>query len=297
MTSDGCPTPPGATGDGCVVLRRLSRLEAAGGGTTSTGTETVLVEDWCQQYPSHSVGTIAFGTDGALYASGGDGASFNFVDYGQDGAPLNPCGDPPGGAGAVLAPPTAEGGALRSQDLRTSGDPVRPRRRRHPDQPRHRRRRSRTTRSPRTPTPTPAASSPTACAIPSGSACGPAPTRSGSATSGWNDWEEINRIADAERLRRRELRLAVLRGQSAAGRGTTPPTSTSARTCTGRPARPRTPYFAYHHSDKVVAGESCPGGQLVLVGSRVLLVLERPVSRGLSRAPSSSPTIRGTASG
>ena len=51
-----------------------------------TGTETVLVEDWCQQYPSHSVGTIAFGPDGALYASGGDGASFNFVDYGQDGA-------------------------------------------------------------------------------------------------------------------------------------------------------------------------------------------------------------------
>ena len=42
---------------------------------------------------------LAFGADGALYVSGGDGASFNFADYGQDGSPLNPCGDPPGGVG------------------------------------------------------------------------------------------------------------------------------------------------------------------------------------------------------
>ena len=28
--SDPCPTPPGATGDGCVVMGRLSRLQAAG---------------------------------------------------------------------------------------------------------------------------------------------------------------------------------------------------------------------------------------------------------------------------
>jgi hypothetical protein len=37
---------------------------------------------------------------------------------------LNPCGDLPGEPGSVLSPPTAEGGALRSQDLRTSGDPA-----------------------------------------------------------------------------------------------------------------------------------------------------------------------------
>jgi PKD repeat protein len=120
--SDPCPTPPGATDDGCVVSARLSRLQAAG--NAMTGSEQVLVEDWCQQYPSHSIGTVEFGQDGALYASGGDGASFNYVDYGQDGTPLNPCGDPPGGAGSTLTPPTAEGGALRSQDLRTLNDPV-----------------------------------------------------------------------------------------------------------------------------------------------------------------------------
>ena len=120
-SGDGCPNPPGATEDGCVVSGRLSRLTAGGG--TSTG-ETVLIEDWCQQYPSHSIGDMAFGPDGALYVSGGDGASFNFVDYGQDGNPLNPCGDPPVPVGGVQQPPSAEGGALRSQDLRTPGDPV-----------------------------------------------------------------------------------------------------------------------------------------------------------------------------
>ena len=121
-TFDPCPTPPGATADGCVVSARLSRLTAAG--NVMTGPEQVLLEDWCQQYPSHSIGQLEFGADGALYVSGGDGASFNFADWGQDGSPLNPCGDPPGGVGASLTPPTAEGGALRSQDLRTAGDPV-----------------------------------------------------------------------------------------------------------------------------------------------------------------------------
>ena len=122
VLSDPCPNPPGVTADGCVVSGRLSRLQAAG--NVATGPEQVLVEDWCQQYPSHSVGDLGFGADGALYVSGGDGASFNFTDYGQDGSPLNPCGDPPGGVGAVLSPPTAEGGALRSQDLRSTADPV-----------------------------------------------------------------------------------------------------------------------------------------------------------------------------
>jgi glucose/arabinose dehydrogenase len=121
-TSDPCPTPPGPMTDGCVVSGRLSRLQAAG--NVMTGSEKVLVEDWCQQFPSHSIGTVAFGPDGALYASGGDGASFAYADYGQSGDPPNPCGDPPGAVGSVLTPPTAEGGALRSQDLRTSGDPV-----------------------------------------------------------------------------------------------------------------------------------------------------------------------------
>jgi hypothetical protein len=122
-SSDTCPNPPGATGDGCVVSGRLSRLQASG--NQMTGSEQVLINaEWCQQYPSHTTGALGFGADGALYVSAGDGASFNFADYGQDGNPLNPCGDPPGGVGGVQTPPTAEGGALRSQDLRTPADPT-----------------------------------------------------------------------------------------------------------------------------------------------------------------------------
>jgi glucose/arabinose dehydrogenase len=121
-TSDGCPTPPGPTTDGCVVSGRLSRLEAAG--NALTGAENVLVEGWCSQFPSHSVGDLEFGADGALYVSGGDGASFTTVDYGQFGSPKNPCGDPPVGTGGTQTPPGAEGGALRSQSLRRpAGEP------------------------------------------------------------------------------------------------------------------------------------------------------------------------------
>jgi glucose/arabinose dehydrogenase len=87
---------------GCVVSGRLSLLERG-------GRETVLLAGWCQQFPSHGVGDLALGPDGALYASGGEGADYSRVDTGAAGA----CGDPAG-----------EGGALRAQDALTAGDPL-----------------------------------------------------------------------------------------------------------------------------------------------------------------------------
>ena len=125
--NDGCPTPPGATTDGCLISARVSRLQISG--NVMIGSEQVLINDWCQQFPSHSIGTLLFGSDGYLYVSGGDGASFNNVDYGQYGAnyagdQANPCGDPPGGVGTALSPPTAEGGALRSQSVRRTDGPA-----------------------------------------------------------------------------------------------------------------------------------------------------------------------------
>ena len=125
--NDACPTPPGPTTDGCLVSGRISRLQL--NGNVMTGTEQVLINDWCQQFPSHSVGTLLFGRDGYLYATGGDGASFNNVDYGQYGAnyagdKANPCGDPPAAVGTALSPPGAEGGALRSQSVRRTDGPA-----------------------------------------------------------------------------------------------------------------------------------------------------------------------------
>lgn len=105
--NDNCNSASGgANGGNCVVQGRLSRIQ-------SGGSEQVLIQDWCQQYPSHSIGDLRFGADGKLYVSSGDGASFSAMDRGQFGNPVNPCGDP-----------ANEGGALRSQDVRTTADPT-----------------------------------------------------------------------------------------------------------------------------------------------------------------------------
>ena len=129
--NDDCPGPPDGPGpntDGCPVTGTLSRLKWSGG---TAGPEQILIRNqWCQQYPSHSMGNLAFGPGGALYASAGDGASFGYPDYGQGGGtvidpntgepytPANPCGDPPGTVGAPLTSPAAMGGSLRSQSPR-----------------------------------------------------------------------------------------------------------------------------------------------------------------------------------
>ena len=257
--SDPCPTPPGATGDGCVVSGRLSRLHASG--NAMTGSEQVLVEDWCQQYPSHSVGSVEFGRDGALYASAGDGASFNFVDWGQDGAPLNPCGDPPGGVGATLTPPTAEGGALRSQDLRTAGDPV--------------------TLDGTVIRVDPA----TGAALPDNPSSSTDPNAKRIIASGlrnpfritarpgtdelwvgdvgWNDWEEINRVMGGTAVQNFGWPCYEGVGRQSGYDGA------NLKICEDLYAQAgavTAPYHAYHHTSRVVPNEGCPTGSSSMAG-------------------------------
>ena len=135
-TCRGAPSGPGASVDGCVTSGRLMRLTIDSNGVATA--QKVLVDGWCGQFTSHSIGTVTFGADGYLYAGGGDGASFSAsdLDYGQFGGtvidpntsqpytPKNPCGDPPAGVGGTMTLPTAQGGAMRTQDKRTAGDPV-----------------------------------------------------------------------------------------------------------------------------------------------------------------------------
>jgi len=259
-TSDGCPTPPGATADGCVISGRVSRLQASG--NVMTGSEQVLVEDWCQQYPSHSIGSLAFGADGALYVSGGDGASFNFTDWGQDGSPLNPCGDPPGGVGATLTPPTAEGGALRSQDLRSSGDPtglsgtvlrIDP-----------------ATGAPATGNPLPGPDTNARRIVASGLrnpfrfTLKPGTNEVWLGDVGWNTWEEIDRIADP-------TSAAVNFGwpcYEGAGRqaGYDGANLNLCENLYAQAGAVTAPHYAYDHGAKVVAGESCPTGSSSISG-------------------------------
>jgi glucose/arabinose dehydrogenase len=262
VDSDPCPTPPGPTADGCVVSGRLSRLTASG--NQMSGPEQVLIEDWCQQYPSHSVGALEFGADGALYATGGDGASFNFADWGQDGAPLNPCGDPPGGVGATLTPPTAEGGALRSQDLRTAGDPV--------------------TLDGAVIRVDPA----TGAALPTNPLAAnpdqnakriiayglrnpfrftfrPGTNELWLGDVGWGTWEEINRIPSTTDGIVENFGWPCYEG---AGRqsGYDGANLGICETLYGQAGAVTAPYHAYHHSNRVVEGETCPTGSSSIAG-------------------------------
>ncbi len=238
---DGCPSPPGATADGCVVGGRLSRLGP-------TGAETVLIEDFCQQYPSHSVGSIDFGPDGMLYVSSGDGASFNWADYGQAG---NPCGDP-----------ANEGGALRSQSFRRTGGQAVSLDgtilRVNPDTG------EAAAGNPEIGNPNPARRRIVAYGFrnPFRFAFRPGTGEIWSGDVGWNTHEEINRTPDVTQVR--NYGWPCYEGAARMGSYD----SLNLESCEDlySEGTATAPYFAYHHNDKVVAGESCTTGSSSISG-------------------------------
>lgn len=260
-SSDGCPDPPGATTAGCVVQARLSRLTADG--DRMTGTERVLVAGWCQQYPSHSVGTVAFGLDGALYASAGDGASFNFTDYGQTG---NPCGDPPAPAGTGLTPPNAEGGALRSQSVRRpSGQPVTLDGtivRVDPDTG------AGMPGNPFASSPDPNARRIIAYGLRNPFRFGlrPGTDQLWLGDVGWNTWEEINRVADVNDGVAENFGWPCYEGSGRQG-GYDGANLTRCETLYGGSGgTPTPPLHAYRHDVPVVPTDACPVGSSALAG-------------------------------
>ncbi|MEU3627890.1 PQQ-dependent sugar dehydrogenase [Amycolatopsis coloradensis] len=250
---DTCPTPPGATDKGCVVTGRVSQLTMGSAGTAVS--EKPLVTGWCQQFPSHSIGALTFGPDGALYAGGGDGASFTFADYGQVG---NPCADPPSPAGTNLTPPAAEGGALRSQSpRRAAGEPVLLNGallRLDPD------------------TGEGAPGNPFASSTDANArrviAYGgrnqfrfgfrPGTRELWAGDVGWDTWEEINRVADVGDSAAENFGWPCFEGgaRQAGYDGANLNSCESLYTAGGQAA----PYYAYNHNAKVVAGDACPTG-------------------------------------
>jgi glucose/arabinose dehydrogenase len=136
-----CTSPPGS--DGCTVTARVTRYAVDANGVV-IGPPLVLLDGadnplggWCNQFSSHSIGTLAFGGDGMLYVGAGDGASYEYADFGHSGGkssdpdgtfetPPNPCNDKQstsattqsGGRGTPLTATTSLGGAFRSQAVR-----------------------------------------------------------------------------------------------------------------------------------------------------------------------------------
>ncbi|UWP83836.1 PQQ-dependent sugar dehydrogenase [Dactylosporangium fulvum] len=250
--NDVCPDANNGT---CVVTGRLSRLQAAG--NQMTGSEQVLITDWCQQFPSHSIGDLRFGADGALYASSGDGASFSATDYGQFGSPVNPCGDPPGGA---MNPPTAEGGALRSQDVRTTGDATQLNGtiiRIDPN-----------TGAAMPNNPLAASADANTRRIvaygmrnPFRFTIRPGTNEVWSGEVGWNAYEEINRVANPTGTPVGNYGWPCIEGPNPQGGYQ----GANLNLCTpmygANPSVPNVqPYYSWNHNAKVVAGESCPSG-------------------------------------
>ena len=229
-----------------------------------TGSEQVLIEDWCQQYPSHSVGSLAFRRTARSTSPAATARASTSHGLGPGRAVLgNPCGDPARSPGTPLSPPTAQGGALGA---RTSGRAATRSRSTAPS--------SASTRDGPGQAGQPALDEPRPeraphhrkrLAQPVPHHRSPRDVRGLGGRRGWNDWEEINRLGPvtdptvdnlggpatrrrpAGQLRRRQpdhLREPLL----------------------GRANAVVSPHFTYDHADKVVPGETCPAGSSSVSG-------------------------------
>ena len=225
--------------------------------------------------------------------SGGDGASFNIADWGQFGAHAGdrqPVRRPARPAGGALAPPTAEGGALRSQTSARTGGPG------------HASTAAILRIDPATGKGLPDNPSPRSADANARRIIGyglrnpfrftfrPGTDELWVGDVGWNTWEEIDRVASPTGTVP-QLRLALLRGRR-------PPARLRRRqpqhceSLYNTPAAVAAPYYAYNHGAWVVSRRGLPDRRLVDHRSRVLH--RRRPTRRRTTGPCSSATTAAT---
>ena len=207
---------------------------------------------------------------GPSTSAAGDGASFNFADYGQGGGgagsptPKNPCGDPPAGAGGTMTPPTAEGGALRGAEPPPAERPARaPERRGAAGRSGDRRRAARQPPGGEHATPTRAGIVGYGFRNPFRFTIRPLSNELWIGDVGWDDWEEINRQPSPT--------SAALNFGWPCYEGNRPQPgyqSAGLNLCSSLYSAgiATPPYFTYNHSAHVVAGDSCPTGSSSITG-------------------------------
>ena len=213
-----------------------------------------------QRYPSHSIGSLAFGADGALYVSGGDGA-----------ASTSP-------TGARTGTRSTRAGSTRRRRRCPEPTDCRGRRPAKPGSAHGRRprlpRRSDPGVNPATgaglpDNPLAASTDPNARRIVAYGVRNPFRINVRPGTNevwvGRRRLEHLGRNqppGEPGRCHRGQFRLAMLRGPAAVGYDGA--NLISARTCTEAGAV--TDAYTYHHSNSVVAGETCPTGSSSVSG-------------------------------
>ena len=214
-STDPARPRPGATDHGCVVTGRVSPADHGPAGNAGQR-DSCWSTTGASSTPATPSATWPSAPTARCTPAAATAPASTSPTTARSG---NPCGDPPRrpatqpdaadrrGRRAALAGPRAP-----------PGDPVLLDGDADPHRPRHRRRRCPATRSRAAPTPTPGASSPTGSRNPFRFAFRPGTSEIWVGDVGWGTWEEINRVANADRRRRRQLRLAVLRGHRPAGR-------------------------------------------------------------------------------
>ena len=246
----------------CVVSGRLSRLQASG--NVMTGSEQVLVNDWCQQYPATASAHWRLALTVPYMPAPGMGQASHLPTMARRAVRPIP----------VVIRPCRQAGARRRRAprvgrcvARISAPAATPSRWTAPLSALIRRpgRRCRIIRSSATAIRTPEGLSPTGCAIPSGSISGPARMRLWIGDVGWHTWEEINRLVNPSDSTVENFGWPCYEG-SARQSAYDGLNLTLCENLYAQSGAVKTPYFKYKSNTAIATGDTCTPGSSSLSG-------------------------------